>query len=119
MTAFVKEDFTWDGMYLMYRGRHSKSVNMEVARPDCHPSWHGMPEPTFVARFKYGSKPYKSWVNYLVKNVSIEEYIAVSAETSPVEAMEHFGFKPRKKRHFPQAEGNYGLRNGFGIERMA
>ena len=90
MTAFTKENFTWDGMYLMYQGA-----------------------------FKYGSKPYKSWVNYLVKNVSIEEYIAVQTATSPIEAMEHFGFKARKKRHFPQAEGNYGLRNGFGIERSA
>jgi hypothetical protein len=35
MTPFNKEEFTWDGMYLMYRGRHTKSVNMEVARPDC------------------------------------------------------------------------------------
>jgi len=119
MTAFVKEKFSWDGMYLMYTGEFEGSRTMEQVRPECHVSWHGMPERTFVARFKYGSKPYKSWVNYLVKNVSIEEYIAVSAETSPIEAMEHFGFKARKKRHFPQAEGNYGLRNGFGIERMA
>ena len=119
MTAFVKEKFSWDGMYLMYTGEFEGSRTMEQVRPDCHASWHGMPERTFVARFKYGSKPWKSWVNYLVKNVSIEEYIAVSAETSPLEAMEHFGFKARKKRHFPQAEGNYGLRNGFGIERMA
>ena len=32
MTAFTKEDFTWDGMYLMYRGRLSLSAKlMEVA----------------------------------------------------------------------------------------
>ena len=97
MTKFNKEDFTWDGMYLMYRGRHTKSVNMEVARPDCHPSWHGMPEPTFVARFKYGSKPWKSWVNFLVKNFTIEEYIELSKQTSPMQAMEVKGFKARKK----------------------
>ena len=97
MTTFNKEDFTWDGMYLMYRGRHTKSVNMEVARPDCHPSWHGMPEPTFVARFKYGSKPWKSWVNFLVKNFTIEEYIELSKQTSPMQAMEVKGFKARKK----------------------
>ena len=34
MTAFVKEDFVWDGSYLMYYGRHEDSVNMEVARPN-------------------------------------------------------------------------------------
>ena len=97
MTAFTKENFTWDGMYLMYRGRHTKSVNMEVARPDCHSSWYGMPQPTFIARFKYGSKPWKSWVNFLVKNFTIEEYIELSKQTSPMQAMEVKGFKARKK----------------------
>lgn len=96
MTRFNKEDFTWDGMYLMYRGAHTKSVNMEVARPNCHPSWHGMPQPTFIARFKYGSKPYKSWINFLVKNVSVEDYIELSEKTSPVGAMESLGFRGRK-----------------------
>ena len=114
MTEFTKENFTWDGMYLMYRGRHSKSVNMEVARPDCHPSWHGMPEPTFVARFKYGSKPWKSWINHLVKNCTVEQYVELTRNTSPMEAMETLGFKPRKKRTAPQR-----TQNGFGIERMA
>ena len=37
-TKFEKEEFTWDGMYLMYRGKHTGSVNMEVVRPNCHPS---------------------------------------------------------------------------------
>ena len=96
MTRFNKEEFNWDGMYLMYRGSHTKSVNMEIARPDCHPSWHGKPEPTFIARFKYGSKPYKSWINFLVKNVSVEDYIELSENTSPARAMESLGFKGRK-----------------------
>jgi len=114
MTAFVKEKFSWDGMYLMYTGEFEGSRTMEEVSPNCHPSWHGMPERTFIARFKYGSKPWKSWVNYLVKNVSVEEYIAVSDETSPLEAMDHFGFKPRKKRTVPQR-----TQNGFGIQRMS
>jgi hypothetical protein len=87
MTRFNKEDFTWDGMYLMYRGAHTKSVMMEVARPDCHPSWIGKPQPTFIARFKYGSKPYKSWINFLVKNATVEQYVDLAEKTSPVEAM--------------------------------
>ena len=95
MTRFNKDEFNWDGMYLMYRGAHTKSVNMEVARPECHPSWHGKPQPTFIARFKYGSKPYKSWINFLVKNVSIEDYIEMSEKTSPAAAMESLGFKGR------------------------
>ena len=98
MTKFDKELFTWDGMYLMYQGAFEGSRTMEQVSPDCHPSWHGMPERTFVARFKYGSKPWKSWVNFLVKNFTIEEYKALSEQTSPMQAMEVKGFKPRKKR---------------------
>ena len=93
MTKFNKEDFTWDGMYLMYRGKHSKSVNMEVARPDCHPSWHGKPKPEFIARFKYGYKPWKAWVNFLVKNVTVEQYLELSNDSSPVQAMRTLNYK--------------------------
>ena len=98
MTAFVKENFTWDGMYLMYQGEFEGSRTMEEVSPNCHPSWHGMPERTFIARFKYGSKPWKSWVNFLVKNVNIEDYIQLSGNTTPLDAMKTLGFKPRKKR---------------------
>ena len=114
MTAFVKENFTWDGMYLMYQGEFEGSRTMEEVSPNCHPSWHGMPERTFVARFKYGSKPYKSWMNHLVKNCTVEQYIELTRNTSPMEAMETLGFKPRKKRTAPQR-----TQNGFGIQRMA
>ena len=110
MTAFTKEDFTWDGMYLMYRGRHTESVNMEVASPNCHPSWHGLPKPEFIARFKYGYKPWKAWVNFLVKNVSIEKYLELSnhdnkfysekygyeVSGSPAYAMEALGYKGKR-----------------------
>ena len=92
-TTFKKEEFTWDGMYLMYRGRHSKSVNMEVANPDCHPSWVGKPRPEFIARFKYGYKPYKSWINFLVKNVSVEKYLEMSSEHHPKPTMKLLGYK--------------------------
>lgn len=97
-TPFTKENFSWDGMYLMYQGAFEGSRTMEQVSPNCHPSWHGMPERTFIARFKYGSKPWKSWVNYLVKTTTVEEYIKLSQETSPMTAMETLGFKPRKKR---------------------
>ena len=86
MTKFDKELFTWDGMYLMYQGAFEGSRTMEQVSPDCHP------------RFKYGSKPWKSWVNFLVKNFTIEEYKALSEQTSPMQAMEVKGFKERKKR---------------------
>ena len=111
MTVFIKEDFAFDGSYLMYNGRHSESVNMEVAHPDCHPSWIGKPKPEFVARFKYGPyKPWKAWVNFLVKNVTVEKYLELSnyknkfysekygyeTNGSPVYAMEALGYKGKK-----------------------
>ena len=95
MTEFVKENFTWDGMYLMYQGEHTQSKYYELP---CHPTRVGTPRSEFIARFKYGSKPWKSWVNFLVKNFTIEEYKALSEQTSPMQAMEVKGFKERKKR---------------------
>ena len=96
MTVFIKDEFVWDGSYLMYRGGHSEGRNMEVAHPDCHPSWIGKPEPEFIARFKYGYKPWKAWVNFLVKHqISVERYIRLSrgAGNSPVHAMRALGYK--------------------------
>ena len=93
MTAFVKEEFTWDGMYLMYRGKHDDSKNMEEVHPNCHPSWVGKPKPEFIARFKYGYKPYKAWINFLVKNVAVEEYVKLEKESTPVQAMRTLGYK--------------------------
>ena len=98
MTKFDKEKFSWDGMYLMYQGAFEGSRTMEEVSPNCHPSWHGMPERTFIARFKYGSKPWKSWVNFLVKNATVEQYKELSENSTPVQAMEALGFKPRKKK---------------------
>ena len=91
-TNFKADDFTWDSMFLMYRGRHTKSVNMEVARPNCHPSWHGLPQPTFIARFKYGKKPWKSWVKCLVENYTVEDYIAECENSSPLAAVQKVGY---------------------------
>ena len=92
MTKFEKDQFTWDGMYLMYRGKHTESVNMEVSSPNCHPSWVGLPKPEFIARFKYGYKPWKAWVNFLVKNATVEQYLALSATEHPVGAMRALGY---------------------------
>ena len=98
MTKFDKDLFVWDGSFLMYRGAYEGVKNMEEVSPNCHPSWVGKPQPAFIARFKYGSKPWKSWVNFLVKNSTVEEYVKLSSETSPMQAMEQLGYKPRKKR---------------------
>ena len=74
-TRFNKDQFTWDGMYLMYRGDFAGAVKMLDANPKAHPSWEGLNRPAFVARFKYGYKPWKAWVNFLVKNATVEEYM--------------------------------------------
>jgi hypothetical protein len=107
MTAFVKENFSWDGMYLMYKGEFDGAKLMTDVHPDCHPSWKGMLKPAFVARFKYGYKPWKAWVNFLVKNATVEKYMELADHNnkvfsekygyevcgSPVQAMEQLGYK--------------------------
>jgi hypothetical protein len=92
MTKFDKELFTWDGMYLMYRGDYVGSKLMEEVHPNCHPSWVGKTKPAFIARFKYGAKPWKSWVNCLVDNYTVEEYLKVAEETSPLQAVWAVGY---------------------------
>ena len=98
MTAFIKDNFTWDGSFLMYNGPYEGSQTMDEFNPNCHPSWVGKMKPAFIARFKYGSKPYRSWINHLVKNSSVETYLELSEKHTPREAMDILGFKPRKKR---------------------
>ena len=58
-----------------------------IVHPDCHPSWNGMLKPAFVARFKYGYKPWKAWVNFLVKNATVETYLTLAEEIHPKPAM--------------------------------
>ena len=98
MTTFNKESFTWDGSFLMYNGPYEGSKTMDEVHPNCHPSWVGKMKPAFIARFKYGSKPWKSWVNFLVKNATVEEFLKLSDESTPLQAMETLGFKSRRKR---------------------
>jgi hypothetical protein len=97
-TRFDKEQFTWDGSFLMYNGPYNGSKTMDEVNPNCHPSWVGKMKPAFIARFKYGPyKPWKSWVNFLVKNAHVEIYLKLAEEFTPAEAMRMLGFKPRKK----------------------
>jgi len=95
MSVFVKEDFTWDGSYLMYRGSYPGSRTMDQVRPECHPSWIGKNYPEFIARFKYGPyKPYKAWINFLVKNrIEVTKYLELERTTSPVQAMRTLGYR--------------------------
>jgi hypothetical protein len=89
-TRFNKEDFTWDGMYLMYTGEHTQSKYYELP---CHPTRVGTPRSEFIARFKYGNyKPWKAWVNFIVKNFTVEEYLKLSTDIHPRGAMEAKGY---------------------------
>ena len=96
MTAFVKEHFDWDGMYLMYTGPYDGAMTYgEHAAhhgTTCHPTRENVIRPAFIARFKYGKKPYKRWINWLVKNATVEEYLERSEYPgSPVSAMRELG----------------------------
>ena len=70
--SFHKELFNWDGMYLTYGNNSSDTV--------------------FIARFKYGKKPYKRWINFLFKNFTVQEYLNAATETSPLKAIEDKGY---------------------------
>jgi len=89
MTKFVKENFNYHGGFLMYEGEHDLS---EYYSEPCHPSRLGKPRDTFVARFKYGKKNWKTWVTFLVNNFTVEEYVEMEKATSPYEAMQSKGF---------------------------
>jgi hypothetical protein len=83
MGSIKIENFRWDGMYLMYLPDPMNPRNA-----------------VFVARFKYRSKPWKSWAKFMVKNFSsIEEYAAEERDSSPLKVMESRGYvSPAKKK---------------------
>lgn len=89
MTPFDKNEFHFDGMYLMYEGDHELA---ETYEQPCHPSREGTLRPTFIARFKY-RKNWKTWMNFICKNFTVEEYVRLERETSPLQAMMSKGFK--------------------------
>lgn len=87
-TPFNKDNFIWDGMYLVYSGDQGDAGYYYIATKNTHPSRVRTAAPIFVARFKYGSKPWKSWVNFIVKNFSVEEWYALQQNgVTPVDAM--------------------------------
>ena len=100
MTAFVKENFEWDGMYLMYRGdlgEHTTRYGDNGER--CHPTRVGTVRPMFIARFKYGSKPWKTWRNLITKHYTVENVIDAYANgVTPLALVEAVGYKPRARR---------------------
>lgn len=81
MTKFVKEAFNFDGMYLTY-GDDRK----------------------FVARFKYARDGKGSFVTFLIKNFTVEEYFDARAENkSPLDILESKGYvQPHVKKLLKQ-----------------
>ena len=95
-TPFQKDLFRWDGMYLHYEGRHGLTRNYEEDYPDCHPTRVGTPQPIFIARFKYGRKPYKTWINFICRNFTCEEWVMVQKENrAPLRIMQAKGYEGR------------------------
>ena len=89
MTQFKKEEFTWDGEYLMYRGAWKGAKLMMDVHPDAHPSWKGKVKPTFVARFKYNKKDKPKFLKFLIANFTCEEYFnhMETFKMSPMDVM--------------------------------
>jgi hypothetical protein len=95
-TPFQKDLFRWDGMYLHYEGGHGLTRNYEEDYPDCHPTRVGTPQPIFIARFKYGRKPYKTWINFICRNFTCEEWVAEYNEVrAPYKMMRARGYEGR------------------------
>ena len=105
--------FNWDGMYLMYHGDAGK-WNTYYEQP-CHPTREGMRRELFIARFKYGSKPWKTFRNFIMKNFTVEEWFELTTDENrggkgmtPVGAAETKGYvmphikKQLKAKGYPQ-----------------
>ena len=79
-------------MYLMYRGRHTKSVNMEVARPNCHQVGSVNQNQNSLQGSSMVTNHGKHGLTSFVKNVTVEQYIELQEATTPVQAMRTLGY---------------------------
>lgn len=94
-TNFHKELFNYHGGYLTYTGKHSLSKNYEEVYKieNLHPSNVGHHMDTFIARFKYGQRPWKKWVNFICKNFTCEEWVSLAESgMSPQAIIESKGY---------------------------
>jgi len=90
---FDKDKFNWDGMYLPYEGEQGVYTTYYGENGErCHPTRFGLPKAAFIARFKY-NRAWKSWVNFMVKNFTVEEYLgALERDESPLNIMMGKGY---------------------------
>ena len=78
MTKFNRDDFTYHGGYLEYKGPYEGQPTYdEVYGADkIHPSRIGMPMELFIARFKYkGPFTKAKFLTELIKSFTVEEYV--------------------------------------------
>lgn len=88
MTNFAKENFSYHGGFLMYRGEYEGRPVYE-AGTNVHPSNVGRGKDLFVARFKYRGPFSKSvFLTELLKNHTVESYAAALASgKAPLEVL--------------------------------
>ena len=73
MTKFVKDQFSYNGGYLMY-GQYPE-------------------RPKFIARFKYRGGDKAGFLTFLIKNFTVEEYLTrLDAGETPVGILESKGY---------------------------
>jgi ribosomal protein L31 len=108
MTQFKKEEFTWDGEYLMYCGAWDGAKLMMDVDPDAHPSWEGKLKPTFVARFKYHKRDKARFLKFLIANFTCEEYFGHMEKYNmgPIEVLRGKGYETAEERRAQQS-GEY------------
>lgn len=86
MTAFQKDNFYGYGEYIDYNVSETKS--------------------RFVARFKYKKSSKTSFINFLIKNFSVEEYFGrMDAGEAPLTILQSKGYlQPHIKKMLRDAE---------------
>jgi hypothetical protein len=93
MSKFIKDNFTWDGEYLMYSVDGLKYGQTRK----------------FIARFKRNKRDRAGFTSFLIKNFKVEEYfMQYEAGGTPVGILEEKGYisatvkKLLKVAGFPQ-----------------
>ena len=95
MTKFNRDDFTYHGGYLEYKGPYEGQPTYdEVYGADkIHPSRIGMPKELFIARFKYSGSPITKakFLTELIKSFTVEEYVEARSkdgiDSSPLQIL--------------------------------
>jgi hypothetical protein len=73
-TAFIKDNFNFDGMYLVYgSGQYTKDAR-------------------FVARFKYSRRDKPSFMKFLIANFTVDEYFSALKNDAPATILEAKGW---------------------------